>query len=108
MTDGRWDIKQSPIMGKIYVFGGNLPVYYSTVEVYDPQANSWTLLNTLIPTGRYQFAACLLNNKIYTIDGWYHSANGRFIIKLKFMIHRNVWTTETPMLLQLECRTDLH
>jgi len=98
MIDGRWGHKAIAYNGKIYVFGGNLPVYYSTVEVYDPQANSWTLLNTLMPTGRYQFAACLLDNKIYTIDGWYHSGNGPIYDKVEvYDPIDNVWTTETPM-----------
>jgi N-acetylneuraminic acid mutarotase len=61
-------------------------------------ANSWTLLNTLMPTGRYQFAACLLDNKIYTIDGWYHSGNGPIYDKVEvYDPIDNVWTTETPM-----------
>ena len=98
MNSGRWGHQAIAYNGKIYVFGGNLPVYYSSVEVFDPQANSWTILSTFMPTGRYQFAACLLDTLIYTIDGWFNSANGPIYDKVEvYNPVAGVWKTETSI-----------
>ncbi|HEX3045487.1 MAG TPA: kelch repeat-containing protein [Bacillota bacterium] len=56
--------------GKIYVLGGNDGTNaLNTFEVYDPAADSWTVIPNPMPTARYGLAAVVLNGKIYAMGG---------------------------------------
>lgn len=58
--------------GKLYVIGGNLlntlTSMTSTVQVYDPETNTWTLGPSL-NQARYTFGATILSSTIYAIGG---------------------------------------
>lgn len=62
--------------GKVYVFGGltsvdgpNDSLAYRSARVYDPVANSWTVLPSM-PVGAYDLDAQVIGNKIYVIVGY--------------------------------------
>ncbi len=71
--------------GKMYVMGGgtsysnNNSPFFDTVEIYDPEEDSWTnpiWSESIMPTARKEFKAVLgHNDKIYAIGG----ANGEYI-----------------------------
>ena len=70
---------------KIYVIGGgtsygnNNGPFFNTVEIYDPEADTWTIpswLESTMPTARKELGAALSSHgKIYAIGG----ANGAYI-----------------------------
>ena len=60
--------------GEIYAIGGHDGAgALDTVEVYDPQANSWQRVARM-PRGLYMHAAAVMGGKIYVTGG----ANGAF------------------------------
>jgi len=70
---------------KIYVIGGgtsygnNNPPFFNTVEIYDPETDTWTIpgwSESSMPTARKELGAAVGNNgRIYAIGG----ANGAYI-----------------------------
>src|SRR3972149_10705125 len=56
--------------GKIYVFGGGGPNFLSldTIEIYDPQSDTWSWGRTM-PTHRSGAVAALVGEKGYVIGG---------------------------------------
>ena len=55
------------ITGKIYLVGGNDGTNaLKTLEVYDPEADSWTVKSEM-PTARFGLAAVVLNGKILPV-----------------------------------------
>ena len=101
MPTKRWGHSAVVYDGKIYVVGGATfypTTIYKTVEVYNPQDSTWTSQSGLMPTARYCLTSCLLNNKIYAIDGWFDSSDGPIYNKVEFYIPElDMWYTETPM-----------
>lgn len=100
MPTNRWGLSAVAFNGKIYILGGrSLGVPYSSIEVYDPQMNTWTTITTSsMPTPRYQLTTCLLNNKIYAIDGWYNSSGGPIYNNVEvYDPITDTWTTYNPM-----------
>ena len=66
----------SVIDGKIWVVGGFLvtsPLYQSigseTIEVYDPETNTWDTSKTPMPTKRGYTAVGAIGKKIYVCGG---------------------------------------
>ena len=63
--------------GKIYVIGGTDTIYrvatdyFSTVRMYDPTTNTWTIKADM-PRGRARAATCIVDGKIYAIGGSPH------------------------------------
>lgn len=65
------------VNGKIYVMGGvvYVPAPYNRylaldiVEEYDPQTDTWSIVESM-PTERYGFGAAAVGNKIYAIGGY--------------------------------------
>jgi RNA polymerase sigma factor (sigma-70 family) len=82
MPTGRGGLNTCAINGKIYAIGGvtwddaGNQKSLSTVEEYDPKANTWTKKSD-ISTSRFFFAACEVNRKIYVIGGL-NTADGNF------------------------------
>ena len=74
--------------GKIYLIGGTPfqnrrgPYGLSTVEVYDPQTNSWEQAADM-PTPRASTEAAVINGTIYVCGG-YNGADNR-LVNLKFL-----------------------
>lgn len=65
--------------GKIYVFGGGGPNFLSldTVEIYNPDSNTWSWGSTM-PTQRSGAVAALIGDKVYVIGGGYKKPDGKF------------------------------
>ena len=100
MPTKRWGHSAVAYNGKIYVFGGrSTGVPYSSIEVYDPEFNTWeTISDSTIPTPRYCLTTCVLDTYIYAIGGWYHSGGGPIYDKVEvYNPESNTWYTETPM-----------
>jgi N-acetylneuraminic acid mutarotase len=62
------------VNGKVYAIGGYTGIVeqgariYSTVEVYDPETDSWTTKSPML-TPRAAFRTCVVGEKIYAISG---------------------------------------
>ncbi|EFK96779.1 hypothetical protein LDC_1193 [sediment metagenome] len=99
MPTKRWGHSAVALNGKIYVFGGrSLGAPYSSIEVYDPQTNTWTTKSSNMPTARYCLTTCLFNDDIYAIGGWLHSSNGPIYNKVEvYNPESDSWNIETPM-----------
>lgn len=103
MPTRRWGHSAVALNGKIYVFGGVSGagqsgwVPYSSVEVYNPQTDTWTTKSNM-PTNRYCLSTCVLDRSIYTIGGWYNSGGGPIYNKVEvYDPERDTCFTETPM-----------
>ena len=101
MPTGRWGCSATVYNGKIYVFGGrSLGAPYSSIEVYDPQNNTWdtTTGYALLPTPRYCLTSCLLDSNIFVIGGWYHSSGGPLYNEVEvYNPQSDTWRTDTPL-----------
>jgi len=77
MPTARAGIAAAVAEGKIYVIGGEIRqnndiVYLSTVEEYDPTADTWTTVSDM-PTERAWLFAETVNGKIYVVGGGAYS-----------------------------------
>ncbi len=78
MNHARAGAAVSVVDGKIYVMGGTgLPLiinhpgpFLSSIEVYDPQRNSWREIGEM-PTAKSLHTASVINGKIYVIGGYF-------------------------------------
>ncbi len=83
---------------KIYLIGGTLfknpdgPYGISTVEVYDPQNNTWRRL-TDMPTPRQGARAVVVNGTIYVFGGY--SSKDRLIKNWKLPLHTEAYNPQT-------------
>ena len=77
----RTEVAVAAVEGKIYVVGGfNKPSLRNaldyaishSVEVYDPESNTWTTA-TPLPEGRHHAGIAVLNGKLYVIGGFAQS-----------------------------------
>lgn len=70
--NGQATLNWSPVSGaasyNIYYDTG-INIYYGTVEMYDPVANTWTSKATM-PTPRWGPTVVTVNGMIYAIGGW--------------------------------------
>ncbi len=89
------------VNGKIYAIGGrtfdpNTFTYpeLSTVEEYDPVFNTWVTKSPM-PTARWNFAAAVINGKIYAIGG----QSGVSVIATveEYDPSLDSWTVKAPM-----------
>jgi N-acetylneuraminic acid mutarotase len=72
MPTARWGLSTAVVDGKIYSIGGGQSpygTYMSTVEVYDPETDTWTTGKADMPTGRAFAGASVVNGKIYVVGG---------------------------------------
>ncbi len=103
MPTKRWGSSAVVYNGKIYVVGGVTffpTTVYNSVEVYDPQNGTWNTITQLapMPTARYCFTTCLLDNNIYAIGGWYHSSNGPIYDKVEvYNIQNDEWHSDNSL-----------
>jgi N-acetylneuraminic acid mutarotase len=77
--------------GKLYAIAGG---GFSSVEVYDPTLESWTVGPSL-PHAVNSSAAIVVNEKLYHIGGWYNSQNFKFVHMLD--PNSNSWTRLSDM-----------
>lgn len=59
------------LKGKLYAIGGNHNVeqFANTVEVYDPDVDSWKRLASSMNCGRRCLGVAVVNNFIYVVGG---------------------------------------
>ena len=73
MPTPRWELSTSAVNGKIYAIGGRpsegTGSNLSTVEEYDPAADTWTTKADM-PTARYILCTSVVDGKIYAIGGY--------------------------------------
>ena len=71
----RWEFSTAVVDDKVYIIGGSLfennagPFGLSTVEVYDPQTNTWQR-GADMPTPRTDAKAAVVNGTIYVFGGY--------------------------------------
>ncbi len=99
MPTKRWGCSATAANGKIYVFGGtSLGGPYASIEIYDPQTNSWTTSYNYMPTPRYCLTSCILDSIIYVIGGWYSSGDGPIYDKVEvYNPISDEWRTDSPL-----------
>jgi N-acetylneuraminic acid mutarotase len=109
MPTKRWGCSAVAFNGKIYVFGGRSSGNpYGSIEVYDPQKNKWTTNSNSMPTPRYCFTTCLLDDNIYAIGGWYNSASGPIYDKVEvYNPVSDKWKRENPLPVKLAVLTSI-
>ncbi len=89
--------------GKIHAIGGAQKVYGTptlttkSIEVYDPEQDSWTQL-TDMPVSRYDHTASIVGSKIYIIGGYDDPFAQPFSRVDIYDLATETWTTGTPML----------
>src|SRR3989304_6650457 len=98
MPTNRWGHSAVVLNGKIYVFGGRaVGQPYTSVEMYDPQTNTWTTKSNM-PTARYCLTTCVFNDNIFAIGGWAHSASGPLYDKVEiYNPESDVWLLGKPV-----------
>ena len=95
MPTKRSGLTSAVVDGKIYCIGGYDDIYYlNTVEVYDPETNSWET-KTSMPTKRSGLTSAVVDGKIYCIGGTTTS----YTLSTVEMYdpETNSWETKTPM-----------
>lgn len=96
MSTQRYDFETGVVNGKIYaVGGGNSAAPLSSVEVYDPTANTWTTLASM-STPRYAFRTAVVDGKIYAIGGLDGSTPRLSSVEV-YDPFTNTWTTLASM-----------
>ena len=101
----RYGLKAEYVNGKIYVIGGeyksddNSHTYYTTVEVYDPNTNTWEI-KTPMPTPRSGFSTVVIGNKIYCIGGCNRLEGkiNRLNVVEVYDTETDTWETKSSML----------
>jgi len=98
MSPGRWTFCCCVVNGEIYVISGSqskgLPYLLTTnVKAYNPVNDTWTG-KEWIPTGRYDFASCVLDNKIYSMGGLPAIGNNGLSSNEVYDPAADTWTTK--------------
>ena len=99
MPTKRWGHSAVTYNGKIYVFGGNTSLnLYRSIDIYDPQTNTWSTNSSYMPTARYCLTTCVFGDNIFAIGGWKHSADGPIYDKVEvYSPQTDEWKTERPL-----------
>lgn len=90
MPTSRKDLAASVVQSKVYVIGGYNGSYLSTVEEYNPYADTvggtpW-IARASMPTARGEFQTAVVNNKIYSLGGLFYDTligNYRFCTEVE-------------------------
>ena len=94
----RWEFTTAVVEDKIYIIGGSLfdnrggPFGLSTVEVYDPQTNTWQR-GADMPTPRTNAKAAVVNGTIYVFGGY--NSKDNFLQNWKMADHVEAYNPET-------------
>ncbi|MEM2099576.1 MAG: kelch repeat-containing protein [Candidatus Bathyarchaeia archaeon] len=79
---GRAELTASVINGKIYVVGGYYMGLYlvssSTLEVYDPETDTWTTKTPML-TAVYSCSSAVIDNKMYVVENAFGTHMGGLI-----------------------------
>jgi N-acetylneuraminic acid mutarotase len=111
MPTARGAMPACEIDGKIYVYGGTNGNasgwnHYSTLEVYDIEANSWST-STGMPWTRSHLTGCVLNNKIFAIGGSQVNLGMSYATMASYNPNTDSWETEPPMITDREAFTSV-
>ncbi len=101
MPTARESLSASVVNGKIYAIGGSRVLCDSilgTVEVYDPQTNTWDTTKTNMPTARRGLSTVVLEGEIYAIGGYIPSTSTYLTTVEKYDPLSDTWITKAPML----------
>src|SRR5712692_7211871 len=100
LLNARSDLAAVAHGGKIFVFGGctgttSAPSFTGEVDMYDPQTNTWTPLQSMT-IGRASLVAGHSGDKVYAIGG---TTDGVLLSNLNevYDIPSNTWSTNTTM-----------
>jgi N-acetylneuraminic acid mutarotase len=108
MPTARTMLSSGMVNGKIYAIGGytgsySTQIIVSTVEEFDPAADTWTT-KTSMPTARSGLASAVVNNIIYAIGGssptHAGTCNGSCSTVESYDPVSDTWTVMAPMLTQ--------
>lgn len=71
MRSSRWSLGVAVLKGKLYAIGGSHSVeqFSNTVEVYDPEIDSWDRSISSMNYGRRCLGVAVVNNCIYVVGG---------------------------------------
>ena len=87
--------------GKLYAIGGvNTATRLDTMEVYDPQTNTWELMPGQMPSGRTWIATAVLDDRIYVM-GAESPPTGLLNEVIYFDLSAQQWHTDTSTIPQL-------
>ena len=103
----RWEFSTAVVEDKVYIIGGSLfendagPFGLSTVEVYDPQTNTWQR-GADMPTPRTNAKTAVVNGTIYVFGGY--NSKDKFLQNWKMADHveaydplTDTWTRKKEM-----------
>ena len=99
----RYDFATAVVDNKVYLIGGTLsknrrgPFGASTVEVYDPQINTWQRV-TDMPTPRAAAKAAVVDGIIYVFGGY--NSKDRRIQNWKMLLHIEAYNPQTDTWIQ--------
>ena len=110
MPSRRWGHTAVAFEDKIYIIGGVLdwPLnkYYKTVEIYDPESDTWTTRSAPASSGiipRWGFGTCVASGKVYFIGGidcqeppWSKDVNAMSTVEVYNLVN-NTWEEKTSM-----------
>jgi N-acetylneuraminic acid mutarotase len=88
MPTARWRSCAVLLGGKIYVMGGYVSGPVNTVEIFDTLTNTWSQGDTASFGARSDFAAEVINGKIYVVGG-----QGDTVSPQVYDTESNAWTT---------------
>jgi len=114
--NGRWETDLAPmpiekwahsacvVDGKIYVIGGLLltdqslynSIGSSSVEVYNPETNTWDTTKQSMPTARGYCATGVIGNEIYICGGTGYNTNRQLDILEIYNTETDTWDTSKP------------
>lgn len=103
MNSGRYDAAAIAHNGKLYVIGGcperaaiacQNPL--NSIEEYNPLANTWTILPTVMPTPRNKLSCCIFKGKYFAIGGADSKGDGMTTIE-EYDPETGTWTSRLPM-----------
>ena len=95
MSEGRFSHASVVLDGKIYVMGGFDGGHLDTMEVYDPQADSWQRVASM-PQRLSDHAAAAMGGKIYVTGGEPNLGNPVNSVYV-YDPQANAWTQLTSM-----------
>lgn len=105
MPTARHNVAVVAVNNKIYAIGGIymeglMPTEsgppYDVVEEYDPEMDEW-ITKTPMPTPRRNFAAAVVNGKIYAIGGYTSDEDIPSDVVEEYDPLTDTWTSKTPM-----------
>ena len=98
MPTGRGFLAAAGVDGKLYVVGGaDLSGPIETLEIYDPEIDSWSS-GPPLSAARHDLAATALDGNLYAVGGRYHDGEWRYLTTLEiYDPETNAWSNGPSM-----------